>query len=71
MSDDVPLATWLTGQRSAVELRRPRVVLSAAAGCTDEWWYAWSTRLRGWAAGHCVFRLELSFLDVSLPDTSF
>jgi len=38
--------------------------LSAAAGCSDERWCARSTRLRGWAVGRCVFRLDVSFLDV-------
>jgi hypothetical protein len=70
-NDVVPLATRLIGRRSTAELKRLRLVLSAAAGCLDEQWCAWSTRLRGQAVGHYVFRLEVSFLDVLLPDTSF
>ena len=54
-----------------MELRRLRLVLSAAAGCLDERWCAWSTRLRGRAVGHCVFRLEVSFQDVLSTYTPF
>ena len=54
-----------------MELKRLRLVLSAAAGCWDERWCAWSTRFRGRAVGRRVFRLAVSFLDVLLPDTSF
>ena len=54
-----------------MELRRLRLVLSAAAGCPDEWWCARSMRLRGLANGRRVFRHELSFLDVLLTDTPF
>ena len=71
MSDDVPLATQLTGQRSMMEFRRLQLVLSAAAGCLDERWCAQSARLRGRAVGHHVFHLEVSFLDVLLTDTPF
>jgi len=54
-----------------VELRRLRLVLSAAAGCPDKRWCARSMRLRGQAVGRRVFCLEVSFLDMLLPDTSF
>ena len=46
-------------------------MLSAAAGCPDERWCAQSMRLRGRAVVHRVFCLELSFLGMLLPDTSF
>ena len=47
------------------------VGLSAAAGCSDEPWWARSTRLRGRAVGCRVFHLEASFLHVLFTDTPF
>ena len=42
-----------------MELRRLRRVLSAAAGCPDERWSAWSTWRSDRAVGRLVFRIDV------------